>query len=786
VFFLARYPKLKLAINARRNIFRVFRELEFFSQIPATCYRLKDELHAEEYTPKEWSSIRKVAMEHVELEMLLVEAEAGIKARIAEEEAEEEASQLESEDGSRVPARMLSKKISSRGPGRFGGSSFRSVSGNDMEVVDKFLGQHIKHVWELGSEIEESIISNLGKSFDLALNNPAGLVALIEAVEVYERAAEQYKDSYGERQSLKFTDIKTKALSEIYRNFEERGMEVFQAIKEGENAEEADIFSAVLNASSDLVAQIEMVKTSMAPCFPRDWAIETLWSSCVAHVCSKQIMEQIGGQEGTRLPELSASQLLDLVAWVEIFRDQIELSFPHVAKVQESKKTYFDQKPELFHAGNKKQVDMEIANDSLAWVNNMLWEVHRLAQDEFLMRTRQQTDEWLGNVFNSEINEIVTADGKLTSSLCEDVFSIVGVQLRTLRDHLSKKSDALIMACCTVFSQLRSKQMLLRDKFLKDLESCCTAANDFNRMSEKCEENMDELLAVSEFSSESVKTLQASSDELLAVYASDAVYSSKMTHKDIFTSIRQALEEDMFTPKWEEEFTQNELADTLVKTLEDYMQDLQRYLDPIMINKAIEGLVQATTVFYVRCLLQKSEKHTGSKPYFKSNEVAMKRMDGDIKIFRRYFEQLSQQFPVIQRAVQAEFESFMNIREILNCAATGQPEDALDYIIVMHKKIMDVVLTKRLFADLWHLVKPTDERAIWDLFETMDDELRAFDAMGSSIPKTDRSHVPGLRLNEMVAEMMVVSKRKVPIKNKILEELKVEVRKTWKLKEEAS
>ena len=29
---------------------------------------------------------------------------------------------------------------------------------------------------------------------------------------------------------------------------------------------------------------------------------------------------------------------------------------------------------------------MDVAKDSLAWANNMLWEVHDLAKDEFLFR----------------------------------------------------------------------------------------------------------------------------------------------------------------------------------------------------------------------------------------------------------------------------------------------------------------------------------------------------------------------------------------------------------------
>lgn len=135
----------------------------------------------------------------------------------------------------------------------------------------------------------------------------------------------------------------------------------------------------------------------MAPCFPPYWALETLWCTCVAHVCSKQILEQIGGPEGHKLPDLTVTQLLDLVAWVENFRETIEESFPNIGD-HSSKKTYFDERPELL-MDNNKQVDMDVAKDSLAWANNMLWAVHDLAKDEFLFRTKEQTEQWLDNVY---------------------------------------------------------------------------------------------------------------------------------------------------------------------------------------------------------------------------------------------------------------------------------------------------------------------------------------------------------------------------------------------------
>ena len=140
--------------------------------------------------------------------------------------------------------------------------------------------------------------------------------------------------------------------------------------KAADLAEEEDAanvgFTAVLKAATELVTEIDIVKHQMSPCFAPHWHVEALWSSCVAHVCSNHIVQQIGG--------------------------------PEVASMRNTKKTYFEERPELF-AGDKRTVNMQNARESLAWVNNMLWEVHRLAQEEFLVRTRSQTDEWLDKVY---------------------------------------------------------------------------------------------------------------------------------------------------------------------------------------------------------------------------------------------------------------------------------------------------------------------------------------------------------------------------------------------------
>lgn len=246
-FMLTRYPKLKKAINARRNLARCFRELDFYSQIPVTCDRLREELHANEWTENEWSCLRQVGREHVELEIFLVEAEAGMKKRI-DEEAQELRSPAEPRQRSILPTSGNNTTTSSAIAAAKHRASYipSGKMPHNYEEVDNFLHEHVKNVWELGDEIRLRIMSGIGSAFELAMNNPAGMVALVEAVEVYETANEEYKTVHGEEAgsstSLRFTDMRASALKQIYQDFEMRALEVFREVQESVRINQTGVF----------------------------------------------------------------------------------------------------------------------------------------------------------------------------------------------------------------------------------------------------------------------------------------------------------------------------------------------------------------------------------------------------------------------------------------------------------------------------------------------------------------------------------------------------------------
>jgi len=757
-FMLTKYPKLKQAINARRNLARCFRELDFFSQIPTTCDRLREELHAGEWTAHEWSTIRSVCREHVELEMFLVEAEAGMKQRL--------------DDADDHPGR------SKRSTNKFGRQAFHQSglgAKNNDELIDRFLEEHVENVWELGDEIRLRIMSGIATAFDLAISNPSGMVALVEAVEVYESANEEYRAVHGKEagqsQTLRFTDMRPAALGELYKDFENRGLTVFreltmQAADVAEEEEAANQkFSAVLRAANELTSEIGIVKEQMAPCFPPNWSIETLWTCCVAHVCSSNILQQIGGPDGQKLPDLTVTQLLDLVAWVETFREIIEETFPNIGETT-AKKTYYEKPPQLL-AEDSKTVDIEVAKDSLAWVQNTLWEVHDLSKDEFLFRTKEQTEEWLSNVYEAEHTKTQTAEGRLVTSLCEDVYALAGVQLRTIRDRLTRRSEALVQAVGVIFKNLYEMQIEARESFCTDFETCCAASNDFIRMSEKCEEIVEEIQEESELSKEAADTLEEQSAAILGLYSSDAVYAAQKTHVYCFEPIEEAIATELFGQEWEEHLTHNELALTLVRTLDDFMEDLETFLDEVMVQKAVEAQITSSITFYIKCLLQKTSEHNSNRAsWFGNNERAIQRMRGDVTLVKEYFEGLAETMPTLQRAIEREFSVLEAVVEILAIAANITNSDLQDFALLLQKRVKNVGLTRLVICDLYHLVNPGEEKKVNDLFEVMEGELIAVAPTDDTAHKMAiaRQTVPGLRLDEMMAHHCFESKRKRQIK----------------------
>lgn len=371
----------------------------------------------------------------------------------------------------------------------------------------------------------------------------------------------------------------------------------------------------------------------------------------------------------------------------------------------------------------------------------------------------------------------------MVTSLCEDVFSLAGVQLRTIRERLTRRSEALVQAVGVIFKNLYEKQISSRERFCEDFETSCAASNDFIRMSEKCEEIVEEIKDECNLSPEATETLEEQAAALLGLYSSDAVYAAQKTHMFIFEPIEEAIFEDLFGEEWLHELTHNELALTLVRTLDDFMEDLEAFLDEVMVQKTVEAQISSAVNFYIRCLLSKATKHNSNRnSYFgDNNEKAIERMRADVVVIKEYFDGLAETMPTLGRVIEREFDMLEAVLELVSIAAGLSHSDVQDFVLLLQKRVRNVAITKFVVGDIYHLVNPGEERATYEIIDSMEDTMNAIaptDEKAVSLAQ-DRNTVPGLRIDQILAKHCDESKRKRGLKQNAMD-LAENAMKAWR------
>mmetsp|Transcript_34396 Transcript_34396/g.74623 ORF Transcript_34396/g.74623 Transcript_34396/m.74623 type:complete len:543 (-) Transcript_34396:669-2297(-) len=427
----------------------------------------------------------------------------------------------------------------------------------------------------------------------------------------------------------------------------------------------------------------------------------------------------------------------------------------------------------LSSSGTRKQQQAATPSTSNAAGTSSSLEVTavQVTPDEFLSQFRAKTSECLSNAYLSDHPIYRSREGRLATSLGSEIFTLFNMLLDIMDEYLvagslvnSDAGDAIVIDVVEfLLLNLKYKQTHFRDRCLQDLESCCAASNDFFGMTETADEVVTRVLnkyQLRENRRKAKSMLRKKSQDLISLYSSDAVYSAQMTHLYVFEPICDRIEQDLFGEKWESSFTQNEVALSIVRTIEDFLGDIEVYLsNDFITKKVIDALVSATVVFYVRCLLLKARqkqwlhKSTGCK--FIDPQRAVTRISGDIVAMKGFFTDLADRMPALSRVIEKEFAVLTAIYECL-CIGVGMSNaDIHDFVPVLHKITKHYDVTRNLVCDMYALVSPKDEHRIRGLVASMKKDLVSFPDVDSQTGHTqppERSQVPGLSLENMLVD----------------------------------
>ena len=389
---------------------------------------------------------------------------------------------------------------------------------------------------------------------------------------------------------------------------------------------------------------------------------------------------------------------------------------------------------------------------------------------------------------------VQSVDESLFTTLCEDVFSLVNIQVDLLHEYLQinkiEKTEAgqslILVSLISIVRNLHELQLQHRDRFLQNLEFSCAAANDFMRMIECFDDLMESIhrryprlkLLINhpvqnEEDSAYMALLESESSDLIALYGNDAVYSVQRSQMAAIDNIQQSsIPLDLFSVAWEDEFHNNEVARAIVSHAENFLRECHDQLsNAFLYGKIVSALIRAIVCFYVKCLLQKAkrvrlhkrgEADTGSleTPFVTPNRAVL-RMLHDIEVFRKYFLHLIKPLPELARLVEDELSILVVFHECLTLASDDRdlstPEDL---IMVLHKRTgANPAVTRYIMKDLWLLAArdPDRQRALYNTLTLLKGDLRVLsinldENVKDATSSRPRDHLPGLILKEVLEQ----------------------------------
>ena len=374
-----------------------------------------------------------------------------------------------------------------------------------------------------------------------------------------------------------------------------------------------------------------------------------------------------------------------------------------------------------------------------------------------------------------------TTSGTLTTSLAEDVFSLLYMQEEVLDDFLNdnillgtRKGDTMLVdGLLTIIRKLTQTQTSCLPMFLSTLEDCSAAANDFFRMSDKMETFIQDLLEkypllVKADEGSDTSLVRQEGMEMVSKFSRDAVQCAERSQVFIMRAIKKtSIPSDLFSLHWEDDWTRNQVVVQMLNVFEDY---LSRYIHQYLCNeylydKALVVSAKAMICFYIRCLIEKADsvgrrrrnlerfRKTSEGQPFKSRSRALRRMGDDIGLMKDFFVSKAKDNVTLTRILIYE----MNILELIHECLGATDSDSLEtFTVVIHKRTgADELVTRYFMGDLWLLV--ANREGLEQMDQTMqvlqpDLEMVSKGLKERSLGKP-RSDISFVRLDQMLKTM---------------------------------
>ncbi|GMF18928.1 unnamed protein product [Phytophthora lilii] len=229
--------------------------------------------------------------------------------------------------------------------------------------------------------------------------------------------------------------------------------DIFRAAESEAEASKKDLFTPVLEAATQMMVDLEIVQSDVAPCFPSEIDVIQLFTTTYNTQLETEITKL-----STR-PDVGIAQRLQIVQWIDYYNTEI-IKYKH----------------------SRASIILD-----------------RISQDlmkAYLDEIQVQIHTWVTNIWKRDEECIVGPQGELQSTRPNDIVNILKSQISIAQEWLSGRLVGCVVATClqVLMEELKIRYDSIAGKLEAiDAEMLCSFINDAEILQAKCPELVEEI-----------------------------------------------------------------------------------------------------------------------------------------------------------------------------------------------------------------------------------------------------------------------------------------------------
>ncbi|CEG37538.1 hypothetical protein PPTG_08805 [Plasmopara halstedii] len=415
--------------------------------------------------------------------------------------------------------------------------------------------------------------------------------------------------------------IRERCEIEVMTSLAKRIENIFHCAENEAKKNKKDVFSSIFEAATQLMLDLEIVQSEVAPCFPTDIDIIHLFTSTY----NAQLDSVI-----TRLTEradVGIAQRLQIVQWIDYYNSEI-IKYKH----------------------SRASVVLD-----------------RTAQElmtAYLEEIKAQIHSWITNIWKREEECVVGTQGELQSTRPNDIVNILKSQISIAQEWLSGRLIGCVVTTClqVLMEELKTRYEAIASKLeIVDTEMLCSFINDAEILQAKCPDLVEEI-SFAETDSEEKEAFDTFVGDSLDSTSTEIVVFASNACDLIVSKIFHEVEQDTFKLWWSKKWDEGApVVESLLATLDDYYSDLKKWIfGSFFFSKVVRQCLN-------RCVKEYGAKFLQRTVPFSDLVKSANSVDKDMHSFVDFFDKYSADLRRTGIRTREDIQKELTLLQVISC-----------------------------------------------------------------------------------------------------------------------